>query len=210
MRPTCPMDVCSCPANCGLCSNHLSHTGLSNIIVTNRCDLTCWYCFFYVKKGLEGAYVYEPTTGPGPGDGPHPEGREASARQLGTDHRRRAHHKGRPADDYSDHEGGRHRPHPVEHQRDQPGARASDGPEAEGGRRVQPVHVIRRNVTQDQPQEPLGGALRARGVQEGRDRRRPRSDSHQGQSTTTSSARYSTSVTRTSTSSTQSTSSQCP
>jgi hypothetical protein len=56
-----PMDACSCPANCGLCSNHLSHTGLSNIIVTNRCDLTCWYCFFYVKKGLEGAYVYEPT-----------------------------------------------------------------------------------------------------------------------------------------------------
>jgi hypothetical protein len=56
-----PLDVCSCPANCGLCSNHLSHTGLSNITVTNRCDLTCWYCFFYVKKGLEGAYVYEPT-----------------------------------------------------------------------------------------------------------------------------------------------------
>jgi tetraether lipid synthase len=56
-----PLDVCSCPANCGLCSNHLSHTGLSNIIVTNRCDLTCWYCFFYVKKGLEGAYVYEPS-----------------------------------------------------------------------------------------------------------------------------------------------------
>ena len=30
------------------------------MIVTNRCDLTCWYCFFYVKKGLEGAYMYEP------------------------------------------------------------------------------------------------------------------------------------------------------
>lgn len=59
--PNVPLDVCSCPANCGLCSNHLSHTGLSNIIITNRCDLTCWYCFFYVKKGLEGAYVYEPT-----------------------------------------------------------------------------------------------------------------------------------------------------
>ncbi len=59
--PNIPVDVCSCPANCGLCSNHLSHTGLSNIIITNRCDLTCWYCFFYVKKGLEGAYVYEPT-----------------------------------------------------------------------------------------------------------------------------------------------------
>ncbi len=59
--PNVPMDTCSCPANCGLCSNHLSHTGLSNIIITNRCDLTCWYCFFYVKKGLEGAYVYEPS-----------------------------------------------------------------------------------------------------------------------------------------------------
>lgn len=57
-----PMEKCACPTNCGLCTNHLSHTGLSNIIVTNRCDLTCWYCFFYVKKGLEGAYVYEPTT----------------------------------------------------------------------------------------------------------------------------------------------------
>jgi hypothetical protein len=53
-------DKCSCPNNCGLCSNHLSHSGLANMIVTNRCDLTCWYCFFYVKKGLEGAYMYEP------------------------------------------------------------------------------------------------------------------------------------------------------
>ncbi|MBI4258551.1 MAG: radical SAM protein [Thaumarchaeota archaeon] len=59
--PNVPIDQCACPMNCGLCSNHLSHTGLANIIVTNRCDLTCWYCFFYVKKGLEGAYVYEPT-----------------------------------------------------------------------------------------------------------------------------------------------------
>src|SRR2546427_2217499 len=58
--PQVPIESCACPANCGLCSNHLSHTGLANIIVTNRCDLTCWYCFFYVKKGLEGAYVYEP------------------------------------------------------------------------------------------------------------------------------------------------------
>ncbi len=59
--PNVKIENCQCPANCGLCSNHLSHTGLSNIIVTNRCYLTCWYCFFYVKKGLEGAYVYEPT-----------------------------------------------------------------------------------------------------------------------------------------------------
>lgn len=60
-NPNVPVDSCACPLNCGLCTNHLSHTGLANIIVTNRCDLTCWYCFFYVKKGLEGAYVYEPT-----------------------------------------------------------------------------------------------------------------------------------------------------
>lgn len=60
-NPNVPVDSCACPLNCGLCTNHLSHTGLANIIITNRCDLTCWYCFFYVKKGLEGAYVYEPT-----------------------------------------------------------------------------------------------------------------------------------------------------
>jgi 7,8-dihydro-6-hydroxymethylpterin dimethyltransferase len=59
--PNVPLDICSCPANCGLCTDHLSHTALSNIDVTNRCDLSCWYCFFYVKKGIEGAYVYEPT-----------------------------------------------------------------------------------------------------------------------------------------------------
>src|SRR3989304_10131946 len=58
--PNVMIDKCSCPNNCGLCSNHLSHSGMSNMIVTNRCDLTCWYCFFYVKKGLEGAYMYEP------------------------------------------------------------------------------------------------------------------------------------------------------
>ena len=56
-----PLDTPACPANCGLCIDHLSHTGLSNIDVTNRCDLTCWYCFFYVRKGLEGAFVYEPS-----------------------------------------------------------------------------------------------------------------------------------------------------
>ncbi|MEM0120092.1 MAG: radical SAM protein [Thermoprotei archaeon] len=52
---------CDCPNNCGLCESHLSHTGLANLVVTNRCDLTCWYCFFYAKKGVEGAYVYEPS-----------------------------------------------------------------------------------------------------------------------------------------------------
>ena len=47
-----------CPSDCGLCVEHESHTGLGNIVLTNRCDLTCWYCFFYAK---EGEPVYEPT-----------------------------------------------------------------------------------------------------------------------------------------------------
>lgn len=47
-----------CPTDCGLCAEHESHTGLGNVVVTNRCDLTCWYCFFYAK---EGEPIYEPT-----------------------------------------------------------------------------------------------------------------------------------------------------
>jgi len=47
-----------CPFSCGLCPAHKSHTALLNIVVTNRCDLQCWYCFFYSKKA---GYVYEPT-----------------------------------------------------------------------------------------------------------------------------------------------------
>lgn len=48
----------NCPTDCGLCVEHESHTGLGNVVVTNRCDLTCWYCFFYAK---EGEPIYEPT-----------------------------------------------------------------------------------------------------------------------------------------------------
>lgn len=48
----------SCPMNCGLCKMHTSHTALGNIVVTNRCDLACFYCFFYAKAM---GYVYEPT-----------------------------------------------------------------------------------------------------------------------------------------------------
>ncbi len=47
-----------CPYDCGLCGLHLSHTALANIVVTNRCDLRCWYCFFYAQRV---GYVYEPT-----------------------------------------------------------------------------------------------------------------------------------------------------
>ena len=47
-----------CPARCGLCGSHRSHTALGNLVLTNRCDLSCWYCFFYARDG-EG--IYEPS-----------------------------------------------------------------------------------------------------------------------------------------------------
>lgn len=47
-----------CPQDCGMCKIHKSHTALANIVVTNRCDLSCFYCFFYAKAM---GYVYEPT-----------------------------------------------------------------------------------------------------------------------------------------------------
>lgn len=47
-----------CPMDCGMCPRHLSHTALANIVLTNRCDLSCWYCFFFAKKNEP---VYEPT-----------------------------------------------------------------------------------------------------------------------------------------------------
>ncbi len=47
-----------CPTDCGLCSLHETHSGLTNLVITNRCDLTCWYCFFYAEAA---GYIYEPT-----------------------------------------------------------------------------------------------------------------------------------------------------
>jgi hypothetical protein len=38
----------------------MSHTALGNIAITNRCDLNCWYCFFFAEKA---GYVYEPSLG---------------------------------------------------------------------------------------------------------------------------------------------------
>ncbi len=47
-----------CPFSCGLCPAHLNYTALVNLVATNRCDLSCWYCFFYAERA---GFVYEPT-----------------------------------------------------------------------------------------------------------------------------------------------------
>ncbi len=47
-----------CPYSCGLCPLHKNHTALANLVLTNRCNLDCWYCFFYAEKL---GFVYEPT-----------------------------------------------------------------------------------------------------------------------------------------------------
>lgn len=48
----------NCPFDCGMCERHKTHTGLANVVVTNRCQLSCWYCFFYAK---EGEPIYQPS-----------------------------------------------------------------------------------------------------------------------------------------------------
>ena len=50
--------VAPCPYNCGLCPRHKSHPALINLVATNRCDLSCFYCFFFATRA---GYVYEPT-----------------------------------------------------------------------------------------------------------------------------------------------------
>lgn len=37
---------------------HKNHTALVNMVITNRCNLSCWYCFFYAEAS---GYVYEPS-----------------------------------------------------------------------------------------------------------------------------------------------------
>ncbi|MEM1521025.1 MAG: radical SAM protein [Candidatus Korarchaeum sp.] len=47
-----------CPFSCGICEAHWNTIALANLVVTNRCNMDCWYCFFYAEKA---GYVYEPT-----------------------------------------------------------------------------------------------------------------------------------------------------
>ncbi|MCX6621108.1 MAG: radical SAM protein, partial [Acidobacteria bacterium] len=50
-------DAKRCPEDCGLCSLHTSHTGLANLDLTNRCNLTCPVCFANANAA---GYLYEP------------------------------------------------------------------------------------------------------------------------------------------------------
>jgi len=47
----------SCPDDCGICDMHLSHSGLANVDLTNRCNLTCPVCFANANAA---GYLYEP------------------------------------------------------------------------------------------------------------------------------------------------------
>ncbi len=47
-----------CPEQCGICSMHTSHTGLANVDLTNRCNLTCPVCFANANAS---GYLYEPS-----------------------------------------------------------------------------------------------------------------------------------------------------
>lgn len=47
-----------CPENCGVCNMHHSHTCMSNVDLTNRCDMRCPVCFANANAM---GYVTEPT-----------------------------------------------------------------------------------------------------------------------------------------------------
>lgn len=52
------LDAKNCPSQCGLCSMHASHTGLANVDLTNRCNLTCPVCFANANAA---GTLYEPS-----------------------------------------------------------------------------------------------------------------------------------------------------
>ncbi len=47
----------TCPTDCGMCNMHTSHTGLANVDLTNRCNMTCPVCFANANAA---GYLYEP------------------------------------------------------------------------------------------------------------------------------------------------------
>ncbi len=51
-----PEERRGCPSDCGLCDQHTSGT-LSNLDVTNRCNLNCEFCFANARAC---GFVYEP------------------------------------------------------------------------------------------------------------------------------------------------------
>ena len=82
-------DATRCPDDCGLCNMHTSHTGLANVDLTNRCNLTCPVCFANANAA---GYVYEPDFEHG---APHASGAarpEAGGRPHRAVLRRRADH----------------------------------------------------------------------------------------------------------------------
>ncbi len=46
-----------CPSNCGICNMHHSHTCMSNVDLTNRCDMRCPVCF---ANAAAMGYITEP------------------------------------------------------------------------------------------------------------------------------------------------------
>jgi uncharacterized radical SAM superfamily Fe-S cluster-containing enzyme len=57
-KPFYSKEDASCPADCGMCTLHTSHTCLAILDLTNRCNLKCPICFANANSA---GYVYEPT-----------------------------------------------------------------------------------------------------------------------------------------------------
>jgi len=56
-NPRITKDNPDCPADCGLCHAHKSHTVLANLDLTNRCNMSCPICFANANAS---GYVFEP------------------------------------------------------------------------------------------------------------------------------------------------------